>query len=127
MGSHANYERCKNNDPRECFNCQYPDCIATTKDINRQDAAETRRKVHEKHDRIVRMYNDGLTAPEIAERIKCERTEVYSALALAKKKGVEVRRSTHGRKKKTAGQTDEGKGERCLISQRLKNTKNIKG
>ena len=106
MGSHADYERCKNNDPRECFRCPHPDCIATTKDINRQDAAETRRKIQEKHDRIVRMYNSGLSAPEIEERTGYNTGEIHGALALARKKGVEVRRSTHGRKKKTAGQAD---------------------
>lgn len=85
--THSYYERCKNNDPRECFRCPYPDCVATMKDINRQEAERDRQKKIERNKHIVDLWNAGMPQKIIAEKLNMPVTTVQSAIVTERKKG----------------------------------------
>ena len=53
--------RCLENEPN-CFNCPFPECIATMQDINRQEAFRAKKEKQE----IIRMRNNA-----IIEAFKC--------------------------------------------------------
>lgn len=75
---------CKENDP-DCENCPYPDCIATYKDVFRQDRYK-QMKLDEQRDReIVKMRDEGYMVKHIAERFQLKYATVGSILYRANK------------------------------------------
>lgn len=90
--THADYERCKNNDPRECFHCPHPDCIATMKDINRQEAERDRQAKIERNKHIIDLWNSGMDRKHIAERVGLSDSTVGWVIQNEREKGTQVRK-----------------------------------
>lgn len=64
----SNYkERCKERMP-DCFNCPYPDCIATQRDITRQDGVQREVELEKRNKRIVKLFLGGADIEGLSER-----------------------------------------------------------
>ena len=86
-------EKCIENQP-DCFNCPYDDCVATYKDIVRQDKYRDHKAVEERNEKVVSLWNEGMTQALIAEKLALNATTVQSIISIERRKGrMHVRRS----------------------------------
>jgi hypothetical protein len=93
------YSRCSGTS-EDCFNCPYPDCIATADDINRQDAEAKARQRQERTDEIVRLWNEGegqYKIEDIAKRYDMTVHGIMTLLRTQRKKGVYVWQSNRSK------------------------------
>ena len=62
--------RCVENEP-DCFNCPYPECIATMDDINRQEAIRSKKEkqaiVKARNAAIIEAFKCGATTKELCK------------------------------------------------------------
>ena len=78
-------------DAADCQNCPYPDCIATSADINRQDAKAKRAMYAERNARILELWNSGMDYKGVAARMKVTEGTVQGVLRKLKGEGAKVR------------------------------------
>lgn len=90
---------CKEDNP-DCFNCPYPDCIATQKDITRQNGVQRGIELNERNNIIVDAFLAGADIDGLAERFDVTDAAIRYVL---KEAGIdykkEQRKRSHGRVK----------------------------
>ena len=75
---------CAEDEP-DCLNCKYPDCIATLKDINRQNRIQSEKESalekKQRNEKILELYEQGYDAPTLGKRFNLSKDHIYSIIS----------------------------------------------
>ena len=78
---------CKENNP-DCEHCPYPDCIATYKDVFRQERYKQEKLIEKRDREIIKMRDKGYMIKDIAERYNMRYGTVGTILYKAKQRSM---------------------------------------
>lgn len=74
-----------NQDEPDCLNCPYPDCIATMRDINRQNRIQAEKKMREfrrkRNEEILELYNQGYSVETLGKRYNITKARIYRIIS----------------------------------------------
>lgn len=78
-------------DKPDCLQCPYKDCIASVKDIKRQEAIANREYMQQRNQKILDLWNSGMSQKSIGERLSMNEFSVSHVISTARRNGKEVR------------------------------------